>query len=383
MTRLNTAIIACIAGLMIIASPAAARQTGEARAPRLNGLLDDALQDETVPAMGVLVIRDGAIAAQAVQGVRAADSLDPATIDDTWHIGSDAKAMTATLIARLVERGVLSWTTPLKDLLPDTSMRAEYQTVTLLDLLSHRAGLRNLDDTIDATMIETAFTDARPLPAQRLAFAATVLNEPPIGPARADTSYSNSDYVLAGAIAEHATGKAFEVLMQEEIFQPLGMHVVFAPDERGDILGHKAGVPLTGLRADNPPLFAPVGQVKVTLHDWALFAIDQMQGERGQGRLLSSTTYRLLHAPQGDTNAALGWGVRTTWPAKAPVRMISHAGSNGYSYALIALLPDRMGGVLIAANAAEGTDAEQIETNILLELLGEIATTPAEPSPQP
>lgn len=63
--------------------------------------------------------------------------------DDVWLIGSDGKPMTATLIAKLVDRGKLSWTTQLSEMLPMLAkdMRAEYRTVTLLELLSHRAGL--------------------------------------------------------------------------------------------------------------------------------------------------------------------------------------------------------------------------------------------------
>ncbi len=369
-----------VLGLICVASaaPVRAAQATEAMSAadtsvELGVLLEGALADGSVPAMGVLVMRDGRVTGQAVRGVRAADAPDPVLIDDAWHIGSDAKAMTATLIARLVERGVLSWTATLQELLPDTPMRDEYRTVTLMDLLSHRAGLRDLDDDADAALIQAAFVDERPLPEQRRAFAATVLNEAPIGPVRGESVYSNSGYVLAGAVAEHATGRAFEDLIQTEVFQPLGMTVVFGPARRGDILGHRAGAPLIGLKADNPPIFAPVGAVKLSLRDWAAFALDQMAGERGEGRLLSAGTYRLLHTPQGETDAALGWGVRLDWPAGAPQRMLSHAGSNGYNYALIALLPERNSGVLIAANAGEGTSAAEQETAVLMRLMRELA----------
>ncbi len=342
----------------------------------LDALLGQALEDRNIPAMAVLTIRDGAIAGQAVRGVRAAGRPEPARLDDAWHIGSDGKAMTATMIARLVERGTLSWSTPLPALLPGTPMRPEYRDVTLVDLLSHRAGLRDLDDTRDAALLAAAFADRRPLPEQRQALARTVLAEPPIGPAHAESSYSNSGYVLAAAIAERATGRSFEALMQAEVFEPLGMKVAYADSRPGEVLGHKAGKPLTGPQADNPRLFAPAGEVRLTMHDWAVFAIDQMAGERGQGKLLKAPTYLFLHAPQGDTSAALGWGVRTTWPKEAPIRMISHAGSNGYWNALIALAPDRQGGVLVAANAGDGTDAEKAETAVILTLMREVAAQP-------
>jgi CubicO group peptidase (beta-lactamase class C family) len=370
MIRLNFRMAACIAvTCLATASPALAAPD---RATTLTAMVDEAMAENPgVPAMAVLVIRDGKTAEQAVRGVRASDAPDPAQAGDIWHIGSDAKAMTATMIARLVDRGVLSWSAPLKTMLPGVAMRPEYQDITLVDLLSHRAGLRDLDDKADAAMIEAAYVDKRPLPQQRLAFAAVVLNEAPIGPARGESVYSNSDYLLAAAAAEQATGKSFEQLMQDEVFQPLGMTVTFAPSKRGQVLGHLEGKPLTGLRADNPPLFAPAGAVKLSMTDWARFAIDQMAGEKGRGKLLPASAYAALHKPQGDTAAALGWGVRSTWPAEAPVRLLMHAGSNGYWDALIALSPDNEGGVLIVANTAGG-EVEAVQTAILMTLMKDV-----------
>jgi len=373
MIRPDFRLAACVAAICLaVAPPALAQQAAPQRAAALNGMVEEALAENPgVPAMAVLVIREGAVAEQAVHGVRAGDSADPALAGDIWHIGSDAKAMTATMIARLVDRGVLSWTTPLRSLLPGVSMRPEYQDVTLVDLLSHRAGLRDLDDTADAAMIEAAYIDTRPLTEQRIAFATAVLSEAPIGPARGEAVYSNSDYLLAAAAAEQATGLSFEQLMQAEVFGPLGMTVVFAPSERGQVLGHLEGQPRTGLRADNPPMFAPAGAVKLSMGDWARFAIDQMAGEKGRGVLLRASAYRTLHTPQGETASALGWGVRDSWPAASPVRLLMHAGSNGRWNALIALAPDQESGVLIVANTAEA-DVEQLQTAILMTLMAEL-----------
>ncbi|WP_082602130.1 serine hydrolase [Phenylobacterium sp. Root700] len=380
MIRPNFRMAACLAVVCLAAaSPALAAQPAARpdRSAALDTMIDKAMaENPCIPAMAVLVIRDGKVAEQAVRGVRASDAPDKAQANDIWHIGSDAKAMTATMIARLVDRGVLSWSAPLKTMLPGVSMRPEYESVTLADLLSHRAGLRDLDDTADAAMIEAAFVDTRPLPQQRLAFAGVVLNEAPIGPARGESAYSNSDYLLAAAVAEQATGKSFEQLMQDEVFHPLGMSVVYAPSERGQVLGHREGKPLTGIRADNPPLFAPAGAVKLSMGDWARFAIDQMAGEKGRGALLPAAAYSTLHTPQGDTASALGWGVRNTWPAKAPIRLLMHAGSNGYWDALIALAPDSEGGVLIVANGG-GDEVEGVQTGILMTLMADVAASAA------
>src|SRR5690349_14378516 len=71
-----------------------------------------------IPAMAALVEVRGAVAVEAV-GVRAKGRPELVTVDDRWHIGSDTKAFTATMIARLVERGVLSLDDNLARCLPD------------------------------------------------------------------------------------------------------------------------------------------------------------------------------------------------------------------------------------------------------------------------
>lgn len=329
---------------------------GTASAHDLNAMLQQALADRSVPAMAILVIRDGKIDAQAQAGVRANDGHDAVSKDDVWNIGSDGKAMTVTLIARLVERGVLSWDAPLSSMLPALSenMRAEYRDVNLMDLLAHRAGL---PPNPDEDWINSTYTDTRALPLLRLEYARRALADAPVAAPRGQSHYSNSGAMIAAAIAEHVTGKTYEVLMQEEVFGPLGMQAAFGPTVRGQNLGHKEGKPIAGLMASNPLMMAPDGEINLSMGDWAKFALDQLQGEQGKGKLLKQETYVFMHTAQGETNAALGWGVMH-FPPQSPQRVLTHLGSNGYWHALIALAPGSGDGLLIAANAGEGSSAQ-------------------------
>lgn len=345
------AAAACALALCVAAS---------SRADDLDARLAKALEDKTVPAMAVLVIRHGHIDGQAVRGVRASDSPEPARAGDVWNIGSNGKAMTVTLIARLVERGVLSWDAPLSAMLPGLAagMRPEYRAVTLVDLLAHRAGL---PPNPDENWINSTYTDTRPLPLLRQEYAKLALADAPVGPPHQDFAYSNSGAVIAAAIAERVTGKSYEELMREEVFGPLGMTAAFGPTARGQNLGHKDGKPITGPEASNPLVMAPDGEINLSMADWARFALDQMRGEHGQGKLLKTSTYTFLHTAQGQTSAALGWGVMQ-YPPQSAHRMLTHLGSNGYWHALIALLPDSEDGVLIAANAGENSSAQAAQT---------------------
>ena len=50
-----------------------------------------------------------------------------ATVLDNWHLGSDTKAMSATLIALAVDAGELSWDETLPDLFPGMTIHPGYQ----------------------------------------------------------------------------------------------------------------------------------------------------------------------------------------------------------------------------------------------------------------
>jgi len=349
-------MIRLVALFCLVALAAAPAQAAE---PTLPELLAQAMDGKAVPAMGVLVIRDGQVADQAVRGLRRIDAPAPVAPGDRWNIGSDGKAMTATMVARLVDRGLLRWDAPLSQMLPDLAavMRPEYRDATLLDLLSHRAGLP--ENIGDMTFFQTFYGDSRPLPEQRMAYLRKALTEAPIGPARGEASYSNTGLILAGVIAERATGKPFEQLMREEVFAPLGMTSADydqAPGP-GELFGHVDGRVSTTAEA-NPQMIMPGGGVRLSLADWARFCIDQLAGEQGRGKLLKPETYRLLHTPQGETIYALGWGVPPSLAGRAGP-LLTHAGSDGNWFAFVALFPASGNGVLVVANAADsmGGDA--------------------------
>src|SRR3954467_4622721 len=98
--------------------------------------------------MAAAVLRGERIIAQGAAGVRKRGTAESITLADRFHLGSCTKAMTATLVAMLVEEGKLNWTSTLGELFADTvkPMHPAWEKVTLRQVLSHRAGLRNEPD---------------------------------------------------------------------------------------------------------------------------------------------------------------------------------------------------------------------------------------------
>src|SRR5688572_495278 len=68
-----------------------------------------------LPALAVVVVKDGKIVDRAATGVRKSGDPTPVTTNDVFHIGSCTKPMTATLTAMLIEAGKLRWDTTIGD----------------------------------------------------------------------------------------------------------------------------------------------------------------------------------------------------------------------------------------------------------------------------
>jgi CubicO group peptidase (beta-lactamase class C family) len=335
----------------------------------LSALLARAMEASDVPAMGILVIRDRKVDAKAVRGVRRNDGADPVDLDDPWRIGSNGKTMTAAMVARLVDRGVLSWSQPLEAMLPElaATMHPQYRNATLVQLLSHHTGMPH--DVGDARAPEAFLPEHGPvsLPQARLTYIGQALQEAPIGPTTA-FNYSNTGYLIAAVIAERAAGESYEALMRREVFEPLGMsRVGFGLTQQGQPVGHISGRP-AGPADANPAFFAPAGDMFMPLEDWARFCIDQLEGARGGGELLEPETYRLMQTAQPGGPSGLGWGVTDTVAGRqGPALMYS--GSDGSWTAMVVLLPNSGSGVLVTANAGDGMGGEAADKAALKAIL--------------
>ena len=131
--------------------------------------------------MAAAVLRGERIIAQGAAGVRKRGTAERITLDDRFHIGSCTKAMTATLVAMLVEDGKLNWTTTLGQLFADRVklMHPTWEKVTLRHVLAHRAGLRLEPDGAAQVFYELVRPPRAPLgtlPQQRLEIARQALS---------------------------------------------------------------------------------------------------------------------------------------------------------------------------------------------------------------
>src|SRR3972149_5132112 len=96
-----------------------------------------------VPAVGLARIGAVGVDSLGCLGERKQGSGVAVTKDDLWHIGSCGKSMTATLMARLVERGQLHWAAPIAPLFVayGIDVHPGFAGLTLRQLLTHCSGM--------------------------------------------------------------------------------------------------------------------------------------------------------------------------------------------------------------------------------------------------
>jgi CubicO group peptidase (beta-lactamase class C family) len=321
----------------------------------LTAILDEIRTQHDVPALAAAVVNsDGPVAVAAV-GVRKRGTRVPVTPDDQFHLGSNTKAMTGTLLGFYVEKGDLDYNMTLDWLFPDMAelMSPRMKQITLAHLLTHRAGFpHDIDGGWGSIPPRGSLRDQRREVLKR-ALALKLDFEP-----GTKYQYSNLGYVLAGHAAEIAGNASWEDQLTEKLFKPLGMTTAGfgGMGTLGQIdqpYQHRAdGSPLekSPIR-DNAPVMGPAGTVHCSLPDWSRFASLHLRRGRGQPQLLRPETFQKLHTFSEDRPYyALGGWLGNPLSRRVNGLVLAHDGTNTHNHASIWLAPERHFGILVACN---------------------------------
>ena len=242
-----------VAGALLAstASAAAERTATDADPVRCGAeyetIASDAMKRWPVPGLALVVLdgsedaRDPAtcISPLGLRSIEDGIAVDPHTL---FRMNSLTKAMTATAVARLVDRGELRWTDPIASRLPGFRLSDPWvtQNVTFEDALSHRTDIEANDwlEDVDGVSLDQAITRLRYVP-QEDAF-------------RTRFKYDNFMFSVAGVAAGEGRG-GWRALIRNELLAPLGL-----PDARADL----EAVVRPGTYAvchECEPTFAPTG----------------------------------------------------------------------------------------------------------------------------
>lgn len=326
--------------------------------PEIEAVLKPVIEnEELIPGIVAAIVHEGKPIRIAAAGVRKLNSAPALDINDKMHLGSCTKAMTATVIGRLMDQEKISLDWTIGEALPEfiKKVHEDYADVTLRQLLQHRSGL--------PSNAKWWMSAGENLSERRQLIAIASLQNKPDHPPGSNYQYSNLGYVVAGLMAAQAGDSTWEELMQEEVFGPLritsaGFGIPGNVNEIVQPWGHRLheGKPMP-IHFDNPPAIGPAGSVHMNLNDWGKFALAHAAGsDKGY---LTNETLRALHEPAEESDYALGWGVSNRpW---AGGTTLAHSGSNTNWFCTVWLAPKKQVAYLVATNVAGGKVPEIVD----------------------
>ncbi len=319
--------------LALAASPPA--WAGQTLAERIDAALAPLFKRDA-PGATVIVTKDGVPVLRKAYGLADVDSKTPMQPEMQLRLGSVTKQFTAVAILMLAEQGKLSLQDELTQWLPDYPVHGK--RITIEQLLQHTAGIRNYTGMMSYWL--TAGSD-RSVQQMIELFKDDALDFEP----GERWAYSNSGYLLLGAIIEKVSGTGYADFLAKHIFEPLGMHdTAYEGHERNAkrrITGYREGFLSAYRPAERISMTQPfaAGALVSTVDDLARW--DQAITA---GRLLKEDSWKRAFTPCAlPTGARCSYGYGWRIGDLRGHRMLAHGGDiPGFNSEAVRLPDDKV-----------------------------------------
>jgi CubicO group peptidase (beta-lactamase class C family) len=288
-------------------------------AAQVDSIVQVELLAQGTPSVSVAIMRGDDMVLARAWGLADAVSERKAEPSTPYQLGSVSKTFTAALILKLADRRKLSITDPISRHF--AGLRPEWQAITIEQLLNHTSGLKT-EFRQEASTTDPVSRDALWAMAARDTLASTP---------GTTFLYSNTGYMVLGALIERLYGKPYADVLRDEIAKPLGLQSLHfcGLDDPRVARGHTR-VPdgkATHLAPFHPSILLGNGGVCATPSDIVKFN-RALHG----GRVLSSASYAAMTTPRGaavGNNYGLGLSVRST---RSGATVMLHEGTTrGYA----------------------------------------------------
>lgn len=333
---------------------AAATVPAKSAVPKLDTAAVDALVVKQMKAAGtpgvsLAIVRNGRVVYARGYGVVSLATRAPVSSETTFAIGSISKQFLAAEVLALQAQGRMHLTDRLSRYYPHFPSGGE---ITIADLLSHEAGIR---DYYPLDYNDIAMSG----PTTMAAIAARAATQPLDFAPRTAWQYSNTGYSVAGAIVERVTGQTLYELYRERLFRPLGMHSAQWNDSAARLPGEAVGYSSFFLGPDGvavpegPGWRNAAASLVMTAPDLARWTIALMDA-----RVLTEAQMKTLWTSRrlrdgSDPHYGLGVGVS----AYGRVPLIEHGGSISGFTSHELMLPEMHAAVVVLSNDSYGVSS--------------------------
>ena len=336
----------------------------------------EVLASTGVPSASLAVVKGGQIAYVKAYGRARLEPAMAAAPEMQYSIGSVSKQFTAALILLLAQDGKVKLDDAVGRYLPELTRANE---VTVREVLSMTSGYQDFwpEDYVMTSMMQPS------TPQQILA----VWGKKPLDfEPGSEWQYSNTNYVIAGRIAEIAGGKPLIEQLRERIFRPLKMTGVFNSDASrlpaDDPTGyyrHALG-PLRPAPQEGTGWMFAAGELAMPASDLALWNISLMNRT-----LLSSASYEEMFTEvKLKDGKGSGYGLGVQVGTRNGHRYIEHSGEVSGFVSENIVFPDDKAAVTVLTNedasSAAGALARRVASLVLSggAATADMGKTPAE-----
>jgi D-alanyl-D-alanine carboxypeptidase len=352
----------CLVLSLLSFVPAANGALPEDAKAKIDAAANQILSSTKVPSASIAVVVDGQIAYLQAYGMARLSPPMEATPQMQYSVGSISKQFTSAAILLLAQQHKLTLDDPVAKYLPDLTRANE---VTIRMLLSHTSGYQDYwpEDYVMTSMMT-------PATAQHIldVWAKRPLDFDP----GAQWQYSNTNYVIAGRIAEQVSGMPLIELLKKRIFMPLGMNDVYDSDASKlpatDPTGYERyalGPPRPAPQEGAGWMFA-AGELAMPAHDLALWDISLMNRS-----LLDAASYEQMFKPVLlKDGSSSGYGLGVFLGKRNGHTYIEHSGEVSGFVSENIIYPDAHAAIVVLTNEMATQAARMIADRIAPMVLG-------------
>jgi D-alanyl-D-alanine carboxypeptidase len=187
-------------------------------ANKLQNKIDSIRTANNLKGISASVIYPGVGTWKGVTGI--SHSGFPITSDMEFGIGSNTKLFTGVLLLKLTENNIINLNDSLHQYLP--AFNNVNPNITIRQLLNHTSGLADVNNVVGYA--DSILTNPNRIftPTEVMSWVGT-----PLFAAGTSWNYCNTNYILAGMVAESATGQSFGQLLRDSILFPLQLDSTF------------------------------------------------------------------------------------------------------------------------------------------------------------
>lgn len=371
--------LACIGVAAGRPAPAAAQRAGDLDA--VDRYVRAELTRQRIPGASVAVLRGERVLLARGYGFANLEHRVPATDSTIYQSGSVGKQFTAALVLLLAREGRLGLDDPVRRYLPGPPA---WDSITIRHLLTHTSGIPDYaDSTLD---YRRDYTED-----QLVALAGGLPLEFEPG---THWAYSNTGYLLLGAIVRRTTGRFYGELLAERVFAPTGMRTARIISEQDLVPNRSDGYRLADGRIQHQEWVSPSlnttadGSLYLSLRDLVRWSAALDRGPV-PGRALLDSAWTPVRLREGGTYPyGFGWDLTE----QRGHRRLGHGGSWQGFRSTIQRYPEFGLAVIVLANLAEAEPeamayaiAGMIEPKLAAAHLGDRSSGrgPAPPAPIP